>query len=86
MMMKCKSCGEMYDDARRFTFCPHDEFISEDIAARKDRACELAGKKLRFRSSRTRCEISAVASNGMVMLKGWSYALFSPDLFEVVDE
>lgn len=80
MKRSCPDCGT-YDDALCSTVCPHERFISDEIAAQKDAAIKLLGKDVAFAHMPTeKHRIGAVSYDGMVALDdlpGW----FAPHLF-----
>ncbi len=82
MQVTCETCHARYDDAVCWTYCPHDRFISDEVAARKDLAYSLLGKKLLFDGIPTYVE--AISGNGMVDVKGFR-GEFAPHLFTVVE-
>lgn len=81
MERTCEDCQRTYDDALCWTYCPHDRFISDEAAARKDLACSLLGKRLLFDGAPTYVE--AINQVGMVDVKGFT-GEFEPHLFTVV--
>ena len=82
MQRTCSACRASYDDAVCWTFCPHDRFISDEHAARKDLAHSLMGKPLLFDGVRTR--VNYVCGDGMVEIDGFT-GQFAPHLFMIVD-
>ncbi len=44
MTTTCEACKTAYDDARCTTICPHQEFLTEEQARRKDAAVKLLGR------------------------------------------
>lgn len=85
MITICSTCHLRYDDALCWTICPHERFISDEDAARKDLACSLFGKKLRFNHMASGAlEVQAIDYKGMVTIKGMS-GEFAPHLFKVVE-
>jgi hypothetical protein len=48
MIVTCNDCGKHFDDAERWTCCPHEPFMSADDLAQKDLALSLIGKEIRF--------------------------------------
>lgn len=42
MIVRCEKCNREYDDGTHITFCPHDRFISDEAAQRKDLAYSIA--------------------------------------------
>ncbi len=82
MQVTCENCDACYDDARCWTYCPHDRFISDEDVARKDLAYSLVGKQLLFDGAPTYVE--AISGRGMVDIKGFS-GEFAPHLFTVVE-
>ncbi len=82
MQVTCGDCDARYDDAVCWTVCPHDRFISDEVAARKDLAYSLLGKKLRFNGVST--HVKVIRGDGMVNVEG-IMGKFAPHLFTVVD-
>ena len=82
MITTCDDCGSAYDDARRLTYCPHDEFMSEDDLAQKDLAISLCQKPVRFRHQPDGLahRIQAIGFTGMVTLVDM-VGEFAPHLF-----
>ena len=92
MQVTCGDCGARYDDAVCWTICPHEQFISDEVAAQKDLAYSLLGKSVIFAH-----EVSDAARNNpfrviamrssvtstMVELEGM-VGQFAPHLFTVI--
>lgn len=91
MMTTCGSCGRSYDDATRWTYCPHERFISAELAAQKDLAFSLMGKDVRFAhespESYTAHRVQSINHSGMVTLHPDSGMVgeFAPHLFVVLE-
>lgn len=87
MLRECEECHARYDDARRWTICPHDSFISDESAKRKDIAFSLIGKDIFWihLPDGNPERVQSIDANGMVTLKGWAGA-FSPTLFLTKEE
>lgn len=90
MLVKCDKCHKNYNDSREFTFCPHEQFLTDDELRQKDLAISLLGKQVRFASPKLPepkqpYRIVAVDWHGMVEVSGMS-GWFAPHLFEVVSE
>ncbi len=89
MRRPCRDCGRTYDDALAETTCPHDRFISDSAAARKDAACALVGKTVRFAHQPDGPDrrVTSISFDGMVTLDSPEVAgLFAPHLFVVVGD
>jgi hypothetical protein len=88
LTVTCPSCGKQYDDAERFTFCPHDLIMPASELAQKDLALSLMGKPLAFAHRPEGVgplKIQSVSYCGMVTLEGWP-GEFAPHLFVVLSE
>lgn len=85
MRVKCEKCFRIYDDAKRWTFCPHDEFLSADDSDQKDLGLSLIGKDVWFAHMQqgTPHRIQSVGLTGMVTISGM-VGEFAPHLFVVV--
>ena len=83
MNVTCEECGSAYDDARCSTLCPHEAFLTEQQAARKDRAMAMLGKDLQFTNgapSPTPIRILAVHGDGFVTLRDFPFHhRYNPD-------
>jgi hypothetical protein len=85
MQKTCDSCARVYDDAKCWTYCPHDQFLSDESLAQKDLANRLCGKRLRFNHMPDgNLYIESVNWEGMVTIKGMP-GEFAPHLFQVVE-
>ena len=82
MFVRCDKCGTNYDDADRFTFCPHELIMSADDLVQKKQALELIGRTVRFAHQPNGPDrrIISVAWNGMVTVDGMD-GVFAPHLF-----
>lgn len=81
MTVTCPTCGTSYDDAERWTICPHDRLMAPAQQAQKDLALSLFGKDLMFASGLGGVvRVQSVGWDGMVTLYGWS-GEFAPHLF-----
>jgi hypothetical protein len=87
MTRRCADCLAEYDDARQFTICPHEAFLSEDEAAQKDAALALLGRRVFFAHRPEGIPAARVTTvtGGMVCLEGWA-GEFAPHLFVVAEE
>lgn len=87
MIRTCDECGEAYDDARRWTICPHRDLLPEQDMNRKIKAIEIFDSRKSYRVKGTQIvgEITSVDAVGMVTLQGQPWLdLFDPfDLEEV---
>ena len=88
MRVTCDKCRVMYDDAKAFTFCPHERFMSDQTAAQKDLGVSLVGKPLKWANEINEptaavLYIESVGFDGMVTLRGWT-GEFAPTCFKVV--
>ena len=84
MNVQCDKCHKWYNDAARWTYCPHDEFMSDEQLTRKDLAISLMGKDLYF-AHMLRGEtfrIQTVTWEGMVTINNVP-GEFAPGLFVV---
>jgi hypothetical protein len=68
MVTTCPTCATTYDDAVCFTTCPHDRFLSDEDARRKDRAIQLLGKVVLLPAAVGR--VTSVTAVGFVRLEG----------------
>ena len=84
MNVQCDKCHKRYDDAKKWTICPHEQFLSDTQFARKDLAISLIGKDLYFahRQEGEMFHISTVTWEGMVTLDNLP-GEFTPGLFVV---
>ncbi len=84
MKQYCVKCDINYDDAKATTICPHERFISDEMAAQKDLAYSLLGKDLWFahRQEGEIFRIQSIGHDGMVELRGM-VGQFAPHLFVV---
>jgi len=80
----CRDCHVTYDDAVCWTCCPHERFISDIVAARKDAAVALMREDLVWahQPDGPTLRIESISADGMVTLRGWS-GEFSPTYFRV---
>ncbi len=90
MIVTCRKCGKSFDDACRFTYCPHRLFLTRDEAEQKDLGLKLLmdGKPVRFahqRESGPSYRINACGRMGMLTLEGLA-GEFAPHLFVQVEE
>lgn len=82
MFVRCHDCGSDYDDAERWTFCPHEVLMSAEDFQQKDKGIDLLGKFVRF-NHQPDGPIYSVQScgwNGMITLDGLP-GDFAPHLF-----
>lgn len=89
MIVTCHDCQKSFDDARRSTICPHDQFLPDDLIEQKDLAISLIGKDLCFAHEPTgpRYRIQSVSFDGMVTLAGDKMVgEFAPHLFVVAKD
>jgi hypothetical protein len=89
MNVTCEQCDTAYDDARRWTICPHEELLPTPLMDRKIAALELLGKRVRFAHQRPSdapegYRVQSVNWSGLVSIEGFS-GLFAPHLFVVVE-
>ena len=86
MIVTCNDCDRTYDDARRWTTCPHDPLMSDHDLEQKDAGIALAiAGTVRF-NHMTDADVMHVQScgwNGMVTLRELP-GEFAPHLFVVV--
>ena len=82
----CDVCHKEYDDAERFTFCPHERFMSKAEAAQKDKGIALIGHNVRFAHTEgpPYYRVQSCGRTGMVTLDGF-VGEFAPHLF-VIEE
>ena len=86
MQVTCADCDACYDDALCWTYCPHDQFMTKEVAARKDAAVALLGTRVVFvyaPANEPPRRVQSVAYDGMVTLVGMT-GEFAPHLFTVV--
>lgn len=87
MIVRCRECDEVYDDAIRWTICPHERFISDEDVARKAEGARYLGRLVRFVSEGPEVEprrVFAMGATGRLSLEGLP-GEFPPDLLVVVD-
>lgn len=90
MTVECPKCHKSYDDAKHWTFCPHERFISDEAAARKDAAFKLLGKWVRFAhhteplKENERLLVTMIDGDGMVTVDKMD-GYFAPHLFVVAE-
>jgi hypothetical protein len=81
MTTTCPQCKTVYDDAKCWTYCPHDRFISDEDAARKDAAFKILGKHVYFAGTPEKTYVvTSISGTGMVTLDTLS-GEFAPHLF-----
>lgn len=82
MLVICADCKRPYDDAVRWTFCPHERFLTQLQAEQKDLAITLLGKRVRFlhEPQGESYRVTRVGMDGLVSLEGL-IGYFSPRLF-----
>lgn len=86
MVRTCQECGKEYDDARHYTFCPHDRVMSEEALDRKIAGLKLIGKRIAFAHDTTETyRVLAVSWDGMVTIEGMA-GEFAPHLFVIIGE
>lgn len=83
MTTTCPQCKTVYDDARCWTYCPHDRFISDEDAARKAAAFNILGKHVRFNlpDQLGVFLVTSIGHDGMITLDKTGDAEFAPHLF-----
>lgn len=89
MIVTCQECQKEYDDALCFTFCPHNQFISEEAAKRKDHAFKVfdSRKKYRVKGTEIIGEVASIDHFGMVSFRGRDlYEVFDPFELEEINE
>jgi len=86
MLIQCSSCFKPYDDATHLTFCPHDRFISDETARRKDRAVRLLGQPIKFIDDPDDevLTLKSIGHDGQVTVKELPGASFGPECFEII--
>ena len=88
MIRECEKCHASYNDATCWTICPHERFISDSDAQRKDRAFSLCGKLIRVLEGNHRgevCRVRSIDSLGYVTVD-ITEETFAPYQFEVMPE
>lgn len=82
MIRTCEECGATYDDLVSVCCCPHERFISDQDAGRKDLAFALVGQDLQFvdKPGGPLVHIQSIDSRGMVRVTGLD-AQFDPSKF-----
>lgn len=91
MIVTCGSCGRSYDDAKCWTYCPHERFITDELAAQKDLAFSLVDERLRFAHEPVEghpgYRVQSINHAGMVTLTAASGLVgeFAPHLFVVIE-
>lgn len=87
MKRRCEKCRKSFDDARRNTICPHEQFLPADLIEQKDLAISLIGKELCFNHmpDGPRYKVQSVGFDGMITLCGGDElpGEFAPHLFTV---
>lgn len=85
MITICRDCNASYDDARMWTICPHEPFLTVEQALQKDLAAKLIGKRIRFahQSEAETHLITSILWDGMVTLDDLP-GEFAPHLFAMV--
>lgn len=86
MTTKCSTCGVTYDDAKCVTYCPHNQFLTDQQFQQKDKAISLLGKKVHFahQTPENVHTVQAVVFDGMIEISGMA-GQFAPHLFKVVE-
>lgn len=88
MNVQCQKCHKKYDDAERWTICPHKLLMPMEHLKQKDLAISLLGKPVRFvhmpEENETYC-VQSVTWQGMVTIDKLS-GEFAPELFVVAGE
>ena len=69
MIRRCEKCTVAYDDATCWTICPHEPFISDRDARRKDLAFSLTQKTVRYKGSEDTLHIQSIDSRGYVTFR-----------------
>lgn len=85
MNRQCPECYKIYDDALCLTYCPHERFISDDAARRKDLAFSLVGKRITLKGYFDESRIQSIDGDGYVNLIG-VLGSFDPYTLEVIKE
>lgn len=71
MIQTYARCGQSFDDAEAFTFCPHAPLMAAEDMARKIAAIALLGHQVRYKASRAPAgRVTAIRWNGWVHLEG----------------
>lgn len=87
MITTCEECQKIYDDAICFTYCPHPQFIDEEVAKRKDYAVKVfdSRKKYRVKGTEIVGEVSSIDYLGYVSLSSESlWITHDPFLLEEI--
>ena len=92
MKTTCPSCTLVYDDTTHWTYCPHDRFISDEVAARKDLGYRLLGKQVTLapltaittRGPSPVRRVESVTREGYVTLSGIPGRV-APEVLHIVD-
>lgn len=81
----CNKCRNRYDDAERWTTCPHAVLMSAEDLERKDAAIVLLGKRVLFSHQVEGAPFRVLSCgwNGMVTVEGF-VGEFAPHLFRVI--
>ena len=87
MKKYCVNCDIEYDDAKCTTICPHEQFISDEMAAQKDLAFSLVGKPVccAHLPDAEPMHVQSIDSTGMVTLSGMTGS-FAPHILVVKKE
>jgi hypothetical protein len=87
MKVTCPKCLKELDDAKQTTICPHERFISDEIAAQKDLAFSLLRKTVYFAHlpEGEGFQVESIGHDGMISLRGM-VGSFAPHLFVVKEE
>lgn len=86
MIVKCEYCFLTYDDAQKFTFCPHDYLMPLEDLERKKLAIKLLSRRVKFHHEPDSVshKIQSITYKGMIILEDL-VGEFSPYLFKIVD-
>lgn len=88
MEITCNDCGRLYDDADRWTLCPHELLMPIEDLNRKKLALSLLEKPLRFKAgdlhAATPLRIESVSWNGYISFHGHADE-YDPIFFEICE-
>jgi hypothetical protein len=87
MMVPCKTCSTIYDDADRSTICPHGLIMAADDLAQKKAGLALCERDICFahQPDGPTHRIQSVNWNGMVTLHDM-VGEFAPHLFVIAKQ
>jgi hypothetical protein len=88
MIVTCPACQHSYDDARCTMICPHEAFLTEAQAQRKDLAASMVGKNIAFADGGPQAprRIQSIDWDGFITLAGGpAHHRYNPNIFKVIE-